>query len=268
MSNPILIQLGLNDNQILVYEYLLSFGAQKASIIAKNTPLQRGVVYKTLDELIKLGIIEKNEADSAISLFTPLHPSTLKSLAESQVRSAQNTQNHLDSEIGSLVSMYNLANNKPGIEFYEELDGVKKVLQDSLTARETIYSYADFEAIERNIGKINAEYRKKRNRNFVTKKGIALDTPFAREFLKDYPPIDRENVRLIPKMEIPFASVMQIYDKKISYISFNENDSITSIIITDPNLYAMHRYLFESLWNSAQPLGYTEASNTTIESSL
>ncbi|EKE21082.1 MAG: hypothetical protein ACD_7C00362G0010 [uncultured bacterium] len=267
MENIILKQLGLNDNQILIYEYLLANGAQKASVIAKNTPLQRGVVYKTLDELIELKIIEKNEEENAIALFIPLHPSVLKSLAESKIRTAQNTFNHLESEIGSLISMYNLTNNKPGIEFYEGIEGVKKILSDSLTARETIYSYADFEAIEKNISQVNAQYRKKRNSEFITKKGLALDTPFAREFLKNYPKIDRDNVRLIPKIEIPFSSVMQIYDKKISYISFNENSSTTSIIITDPNLYAMHRYLFESLWNTAKSLDQTD-SKTTIEPSL
>lgn len=267
MENTILKQLGLNANQILVYEYLLAHGAQKAIQIAKNTPLQRGVVYKALEELIELGLLVKKDEDNAVSIFTPLHPSALKSLAESQVRKAQNVQNHLDDEVGSLVSMYNLANNKPGIEFYEGISGVKKILGDSLTAREAIYSYADFEAIEENISKINAEYRKKRNNEFITKKGIALDTPFSREFLKDYPKIDRDNVRLIPKIDIPFSSIMQIYDKKITYISFNTDKTITSIIITDPNLYAMHRYLFESLWNVSKSLDQANSNTTTVEPS-
>ena len=126
MENSILAQLGLDSNQILIYTFLLENGPSKASVIAKNTPLKRGLVYKILDELIKMEIITKDDPEGAVSIFTPLHPSTLKSLAESKVRQAQNAQNYLDTELGSLISMYNLANNKPGIEFYEGIEELKK----------------------------------------------------------------------------------------------------------------------------------------------
>ncbi len=68
-------------------------------------------MYKILDDLVAMQIIIKKEREGTVALFIPLHPSALKSLAESKVREAQNAQNHLDSDIGSLISMYNLAND-------------------------------------------------------------------------------------------------------------------------------------------------------------
>ena len=52
-----------------------------------------------------------------------------------------------------------------GIEFFEGKEGLKKVMDDSLTASETIYSYVDFETIAKHIPDINKQYRKRIRRN-------------------------------------------------------------------------------------------------------
>jgi HTH-type transcriptional regulator, sugar sensing transcriptional regulator len=253
MPNSILTQLGPNENQIIVYEYLLSNGAQKASDISKNTPLQRGVVYKTLDELIKLDIVEKNEENSAVSLFTPLHPSTLKGLAESRVRSAQNTQNHLDSEIGSLVSLYNLANNKPGIHFYEGVDGLKKVLEDTLRSKTEIYLFLNKEALEeeKSFNEINEKYKTKRERLGINKKIIRIGEKEEENTEKiGYQKITE--IRYFNKKGLsPFKSSIQIYDNKISYQIINQ-DQILSIIIEDKHIFEMNKAWFEYLWENSE----------------
>ncbi|EKE11913.1 MAG: Transcriptional regulator, TrmB [uncultured bacterium] len=253
MENIILKQLGLNKNQILIYEYLLANGAQKASIIAKNTPLQRGVVYKTLDDLIEMGIIEKNEEENAIAHFTPLHPSTLKSLAESKIRTAQNTFNHLESEIGSLVSMYNLANNKPGIEFYEGIDGIKKVLEDTLKSKTEICLFLNRDALQKEemFHEINEKYKVRRERAGVKKKIIRAGAKSLgdEEQKKEYQEITE--IRYFEKNISPFKSSIQIYDNKISY-QIIENGQVVSIIIEDRNIYEMNKAWFEYMWENSE----------------
>ncbi len=248
MQNSILTQLGLDTNQILVYTYLLENGTSKASTIAKNTPLKRGLVYKILDELVELQIIEKDDPEGAVSIFTPFHPSALKSLADSKVRQAQNAQNHLDSDIGSLISMYNLANNKPGIEFYEGVEGVKKVIYDTLTSKTAIYTYADMEKIEKHIKKINDEYAKKRDRMDLKKKVLLVDSEYTHNLLKEYKKtnLDIRFVKNVPH----FATVMQIYENKVSYVTLSDEKMI-GIIIQNKNIYDMHKVLFKSMWEMA-----------------
>ncbi len=249
MQNSILTQLGLDDNQILIYTYLLKNGASRASTIAKNTPLKRGLVYKILDELVKLQIIEKNNPKGTVSIFTALHPSTLKSLAESNVRQAQNAQNHLDSDIGSFISMYNLTNNKPGIEFYEGIKGVEKVIYDTLTSKTTIYTYADMEKVEKYTKKINDAYTKKRDKMDLKKKVLLVDSEYTHNLLKEYKKTNLD-IRFV-KNASHFATVMQIYDNKVSYVTLSDEKMI-GIIIQDKNIYEMHKVLFESMWEMAK----------------
>lgn len=251
MENSILKQLGLDTNQILIYEYLLKNGASKASVIAKNTPLKRGLVYKTLDELVEIQIIEKDDPNGAVSIFTPLHPSALKGLAESKVRQAQNTQNHLETDIGSLISIYNLANGKPGIEFYEGIEGIKKVINDTLTSTEIIYTYADIETINKYIPKINEEYATKRDKLGLHKKIIFSDTAYTRKHLPTYHNKTTDS-KIISNLD-NFATIMQIYNNKISYVTISDEIKM-GVIIENKDIYQTHRALFEHSWKTALSL--------------
>ena len=62
MHEPILKQLGLTDDQIVVYETLLKAWVIKASALAQKTPFKRVLMYKLLDDLILLGLVEKDES--------------------------------------------------------------------------------------------------------------------------------------------------------------------------------------------------------------
>ena len=85
-----------------------------------------------------------------------------------------------------------------------------------------------------------------------------LDTPFARDFLKDYHK-QTTDIRLIKQDSSPFHSVMQIYDNKISYITLSDKEMI-GVIIEDPHIFEMHKYLFEYSWDKAESLLVPEVS--------
>lgn len=248
MQNIILTQLGLTENQITIYEDLLHNGAQKAGTLAKKSLLKRGLVYKILDDLVEMQLITKFEAIGSVAIFEPLHPSALKSLAESKMRSAKNTYNQLETEIGSLVSMYNLANNKPGIEFYEGVEGVKKVINDNLTSKTIVYTYADMEEVNKYIKDINAAYAKKRDRLKLQKKILLVDSEHTTKLLENYHKTHIE-IRFVPKAS-HFSTIMQIYDNKISYVTLLPNRMI-GVIVTDGAIYDMHKTLFERMWENA-----------------
>jgi hypothetical protein len=119
---------------------------------------------------------------------------------------------------------------------------------DSLAASEEILTYADLEAIAKYIPDLNAEYSAIREDQDVKKRGLVIDSPEARKFLKSY---DGEvtGTKLITSTDsvVPFQTIMQIYDNKVSYITLT-NEYLVGIIITDQFIANTHKYLFESLW--------------------
>lgn len=247
-------QAGLTEAQATVYGLLLAQGSQRAGSIAKKTALKRGLTYKALDELVELGIAKKQEDEGKVALFVPEHPAKLRGLIETRTKRLKDAELLLDGLLPSLVSEYNLVSGTPGVLVYEGKEGIEKVLNDSLTSKTVIYTYADIEPIVKHIDAINRRYATKRDKLGLDKKAILLDTPFARGYMKDYHKLSTD-IRLISLEKVPpFQSAMEIYDNKVAYITFAE-DKMMGVIIHDPYLYQMHKYLFEYAWEAASGAG-------------
>ena len=252
METNTLNKLGLNDNEVIVYEELLKSGQQKASQIAQKTPLKRGLIYKTLEGLEKKGLVIREDEDGSVSIFSPIHPNILKGLAEKRAQEALEVKESIQKELGSLISMYNLANNKPGVEFYEGVEGIEKALNDTLTSKTDIYTFADKRSIESTLSTLNKTFRRKIIKSGIHKKIIV---PFSdKELYKntdgnnDAPNIERRFI----KGDIPlFKTGMQIYDNKVSFQTITENNQI-AILITDPHIFQMHKIMFEYIWNTLE----------------
>jgi len=241
-----LVASGLEPDQAQIYELLLKHGPLKAGKVALKSTLKRGLVYKILDELVNLGLVIKDEAQGKIAIFEPAHPLKVKELAESREAKFKTAQLALDGILGNLTSDYNLALGKPGIQFFEGKDGIKKVLNDTLNSKTEICAYSDIEAILKYIPEINTEYVAVRERRKIKKRGILIDTPAARQELSGYHPDITKN-KFIKIPITPFASIMQIYDDKISYITL-QPEKMFGVIIQNPAIYQMHKYLYEYLW--------------------
>ncbi len=238
---------GLTSDQARIYELLVLNRTLQAGDIARRALISsRPLTYKILEDLIMLGLVEKVEKQGKVAMFSAKHPLHLKEMIEKKKEAVSNATSAIDGILGKLTSDFNLVSGKPGVRFFEGKEGIKAVLDDSLIAHTEIYSYADIESIQKYIPDINKEYVRQREKFKIKKRGFILDTPFARKFLSHY----YEGVtstKLIKYSTTPIQTVMQIYDKKISYLTLREENMIGAII-EDPHIYAMHKSLFEYLW--------------------
>ena len=250
MYKNILLKANLTPSQAEILEFLYLNKEAKASIIAKKIKRSRAIVYKELEELEKLKLTEKYDKANHVSMFRATHPSNLETLIKQQEVALEKDKKIIHDNLPNLVSAFNLQHNKPGITFYEGVLGINKVLDDTLKSTTTILAYSDIEAIEKYIPEINKKYVAKRKKRNVKKRGIIIDTPFSRNFLKDYHSDITEN-RFISRITFPFGSLLQIYNNKIAYITISEKNMI-GIIIEDKNISNMHKSLFEFTWKHAK----------------
>jgi len=247
----ILQSIGFTKNQENIYSFLVKEGAQKASIIAKSLGMQRALAYRTLEELMELGFITRDDSTKIIA-FAAVHPSKLRTLGKQAIDEAKNKLALLDKHIGTLTSDYNLVHGKPGVEFFEGKSGFASILSDTLTSGEVVYTYVDIDTLTNSdeLAAINADYAKKRKKLGITKKYLVRDTPLARKRYKDTK-IPNTEIRLLPKQDLQaFNTTMHIYDDKVSYITF-ANKHLTATLITNPSIYALHRQLFDDAWERA-----------------
>lgn len=245
MIEEILQKLGLSTGETMVYQFLLKNGESTAGEIIQGVKLKRGNTYNILKDLVSYGLVEQFEKNKVMN-FRLEHPSRLREYLEQKTREAEQVKGALDLALPQLISNFNLSHYKPTFHYFEGEEGVRKVLEDSLTSKTEIYSYADIESIVKYIDDVNQWYAKKRDGLEIKKRGIMIDTPFARKYLENY---HREvtTTKLIKFKAKPFESIMQIYDGKVSYITLS-SERLIGVIIEDKSIYEMHKDLFEYLW--------------------
>ncbi|MFA5029804.1 MAG: helix-turn-helix domain-containing protein [Patescibacteria group bacterium] len=252
MYKQSLTQAGLTEEMAQIYEVLLKNGPQNAGKLAKKTGLKRGLVYKTLDRLLEKGLLEKNEADKKVSLFSANHPLKLQEIVETKQQRAKNAALALDGVLPALVSDYNLLSGKPEVLYFEGEEGLKKIAFDSLSAKTEILQYIDNEAANKYWPNLNEEYVKKRKGLGIKKRMITIDSEFIKKNKAKY---DRSitDIHLIDGERYPFATSMQIYDNKVSHVTLSQNKKI-GFLIEDAEIAGMHRTIFEYMWEKTSPL--------------
>lgn len=248
MYTQLLLNAGLSQIQAETLGFLLNNGETKAADIAKNTSLARGVVYKALEELLALKLVEKIEKQNQVARFCAEHPSKLEEFFEEKERKVKKEKKDFMESLPKIISTYNLANNKPGVKFLEGEDGIRVALFDTLKAAAEIYTFADIKSTKENLKEINEAYVRERERLKVKKKIIVSDNEENRDFFKNFDP-EITQVKFIKQQYYPFDSGMQIYANKISYQTLEKGKQI-SIIIEDKNIYRMHKLFFEYMWET------------------
>jgi sugar-specific transcriptional regulator TrmB len=246
----ILKNIGFSPEQIAIYKALIEYGKLPASIIASRSKVSRVITYKILGQFTDMGIAEKIDAPKSVAVFGPTDPENLRKLIERKENEISGFKNACETAIATLRPQYNLLNDKPGVVFYEGLEGMKKVLEDSLYTEGTIYTYIDVEAVLDHFKQINDDYVAKREKRGIAKKVLAADTVRSREYFGSHADAFTD-MKLVGKEKIPFGCAMQIYDNKISYITIGKQEgSIIGVIIEDERIANMHRYFFECLYDA------------------
>lgn len=132
MFKEILSRTDLTPSQAEILDFLYQNKEAKASGIAKNIRKSRTIVYKDLEELEKLGLIEKKEKPNQVALFSAGHPSLLKKLLDQKEMQLKKDRELLDSYLPDILSNFNLAHNRPGIRFFEGVEGMKNIYEEIL----------------------------------------------------------------------------------------------------------------------------------------
>ena len=124
-------------------------------------------------------------------------------------------------------------------------------MDNSLTSSEEIYTYVDSDTLDSHpVTGIESDYVQQRIQKKISKKILMVDSPHAREYMSDANK-NFTQIRFLPKSVTQFGVAMEIYDGKVSYLTFHE-DAVTGMLIEHPAIYTMHRQLFAARWRELE----------------
>ncbi len=246
----LLKQLGLAPGEAAVYQALLERESGSPAELAQLTKLKRPDTYNKLAELRAKGLVEEFTAPNGRKRYRLEHPQKLQDYLSQREQALHTVERQLDSALPDLVSRYQLAGNKPGVSYFEGKDGIRRVLEATLTAT-TIDQFLDTEAVHRYIPDLNAEFGRKRDKLGITKRIIMIDTPAIRAHVakQHRPTLD---IRLAQFSHTPFNTSLSIYGDTVSFMTLKPA-AMVGVLIHDPTIANMQRGVFEFVWNRLAP---------------
>lgn len=179
--------------------------------------------------------------------FTAEDPQKIEHILSQEARKIRKQQEAFSNLLPQLYGIRNEQFSIPKIRLYQGEEGMKTVLDDTLSTHEIIYTYVNAEDMETYFKSINDPYAQKRVEKNIKKRVFVEDTPWSRDFLKNYIGMKVSEVKFLPPKKI-FHLEMNIYDGKVTYLTYRDKEPI-GIIIEDHDIYEVQRALFETLWS-------------------
>ena len=237
-TESILADLGLPKSKGVVYLATLETGSGSAIEIAKKAKLPRTTAHEILQQLVALGLVSFI-TKGRTRIYTAEAPQKLKLLLKDK-------EHKLDSILPELASLSHTSGTKPKVRFYEGVEGIKTVFEDTLMVHDKllrgILSMQDLYDIP---GKIYMDdYVERRVEKEIKLRVIRSEMKDVEEA---WPASGKEHRELhyAPK-DMIFPMTMYLYDNKVGIIS-TENENF-GMIIESKDFYETQKHLFEVLW--------------------
>ncbi|MFC1599996.1 TrmB family transcriptional regulator [Patescibacteria group bacterium] len=239
MIIDVLKNLGLTEKEANIYLANLELGSSPVSDIARQSHVNRVTTYDILEKLIKKGYINyftKNK----IKYFTAVKPDTIYKITHQRTNDLKNVLPELKRLHGETPH--------PTIRYFEGINGIKAIYEDTLRSKTEILNYANSEEIREFWPDYDKEYVEKRAKKGIYLRGIAPLDEAGLKVKKENRKYNR-NIRLIPRNKYNFSNEINIYDNKISIISFNEG--LIGMIIKSTEIAETQRTIFKMVWEFA-----------------
>jgi len=243
---PTLEEIGLNAKEATVYLTLFSIGANSAGTLAKKSKINRCTCYTILDRLMQKGFIQEYIKNNVTYYVAAPPKHILNQLKNKQCELADKI-NKLSSSITQFESAKEKEySGKPRVVFYEGEEGVKNIMEDTLTSSTVIRAYASMTELNALFPDYWKTYYKRR-----VKKGIFVNSIYPmNEMSFLHKQRDKEEMResrLIPE-EFDFHLDILIYDDKVAITSLRAK---FGVLIENKEMAESQRKIFDLMWADA-----------------
>jgi sugar-specific transcriptional regulator TrmB len=252
INETILTECGLSQEQALIYTYLLKNGLSPAKIISLKTNLGRPLVYKVLEQLIELNLVEKRDDIGKVSLFFPKHPKGIQELLETKKQHVSRAFSEFGNILGKLSSEFNSLNGKPNVQFYEGIEGIKYTHNDILETNQNILVISSpiHEGRQEVLHLIKEQIDKQIEKNIHTK---AITPHTDGQIIAT--PIEEDTQYLITRKKVPadrlkIPAQIVIYGDKVAITNFKE--SYLTVVIESKYITETFRIMFEYIWSETR----------------
>ncbi len=250
----VLTGIGLNDKEAKVYLACVQNGTSVVSKIGSTAGINRVTTYDILDKLKQKGLVSFFTKKKT-KYFTALDPETV-------LEDFEKKTNELRTSLPKFKRLSGETSH-PRIRYFEGLEGIKAIYTDTLSSKTEILNYSNSSEIRKQWPNYDSEYVAKRAKKKIFLRGVAPKDSKGLTVQNEDKSYHRA-FRLINEENFNFTNEINIYDDKVSIISFK--DELIGMIIESPEIANSQRAIFEIVWQFAELADlHAQAKNKLME---
>ncbi|MFH1564358.1 MAG: helix-turn-helix domain-containing protein [bacterium] len=239
---------GLSDKEAKVYQTLLELGPQTVISVTKQAGVNRTTGYFVLESLQQKGLVGLTQKRKRV-LYSANDPEIISHYVAKQTKEWQERLSQINKIIPELRAIYQKPTSKPTVRYYEGIDGLKNIYEDSLLCKEKhIRSYTSTEKLKDIMGDYAEQYFIRRAQNNIFIRSIATAEPYGFHLKKVQKKFLRE-VRLMPREKYAITPEIYIYDNKVSYIDLAEK---FGVVTESDEIAKAEKKIYELAWEAAK----------------
>lgn len=254
MIDKNLAKIGLRDQEIKAFLFLLENGGQPVGIIAKKTGIARPSLYGFLKKLQEKGLITESQKDGLKS-FSISSENKIDLILNEQIKEIEETKSFFQKAFKE-IQKGNLPTISPRLQLFEGKKELQFILKDMLLYKnmetkaywpiksmievlgEDFFKYFNKERIKNNIY-TRAIWPKKQVVDIKKYPYLGVGEDFLRE------------IRIAPK-EIDFSMGYWVYEDKVAFISSKKETF--GFILLGKEFAQMLSSQFEVIWRSSKEI--------------
>lgn len=239
MLQKILENIGLSTKESKIYLSAIELGLSPAARIAKKAAINRVTTYDTLEKLMQKGFITKHKRKGTFQ-FSAVDPEIIALDFRSRARDLRKSLPDFKRIRGETPH--------PQIQYFEGLEGIKKIYLDTLSSKGEILNYADSKGIRELWPEYDQKYVQERTNRKIYLRGICPNDEEGRK-VKDEDWECHREIRLVNRETYDFSNEINIYDDKVAIVSFGKNP--IGMIIENRDIANTQRAIFKMAWEFA-----------------
>ncbi len=243
MIETVLKKYGLLEKEIKIYLTVLRLGPSSVRRLASESGINRGTTYDILKKLIADGLV--NYYSKEKRNFIAEDPRKLADAIEERQEKLERVKMNIEDILPELKSIYDNAENRPKVKYFEGKKGVRIVLQDILDTMEKsdankylVYSVSEVRKI---LFESFPEFTDKRIKANIAVKVLAIG--------KGGKLCGLDERKWISKESTDAQTYTLVYYGKVAFISLKSDSEPISVIIEDPGLFETQSLVFNHLWD-------------------
>jgi sugar-specific transcriptional regulator TrmB len=250
MNKQIIIEklktIGLQEDEIKVYLYLLEFGPKTLLEISRETTLNRSKIYRLIDSMKSHNLIETIDEGWGQKLRAA-PPANLEILIDKEASELEAKRKELPSILEMLSGLGTNTQTLFEVKHYKGIEGIKQMVWNELKAKEiVVFSRGEFNEM---VGKAFAE--KVREEAVLRKQRIyEISNDSQNNFTENLNYQSKHyQGKVISEKQLLIMHHIDIYNDTISIYNWHEKP-ISGIEIINKPLAEMFKQIFQNYWES------------------